>query len=101
LPQREDAEGIAHVDLDDTIREVHGYAKQAAAYGYSKVRGLNIQIATVSTPLAAPVIVRAWLRRGDVASHIGAGRLLAQAITTAREAGVSSRVLCRAGSAYY
>ena len=94
-------DGIAFVDVDDTIREVHGYAKQAAAYGYTRVRGLNIQLATVSTPLAAPVIARARLRRGNVASHTGAGRLLAQAITTARKSGVKGRILCRADSAYY
>jgi len=95
------ADGIAFIDLDDTIREVHGYAKQAAAYGYTRVRGLNIQLATVSTPLAAPVIARARLRRGNTASAAGAGRLLVQAITTARAAGVQGQVLCRADSAYY
>jgi len=94
-------EAIAFVDVDDTIREVHGYAKQAAAFGYSRVRGLNVQLATVSTPSAAPVIARARLRRGNVASHTGAGRMLAQAITTARAAGVKSQILCRADSAYY
>lgn len=94
-------QGMAFIDVDDTIREVHGYAKQAAAYGYSKVRGLNIQLATICTPLAAPVIARARLRRGNVASQTGAGRMLAQAITTARAAGVTSQVLCRADSAYY
>jgi hypothetical protein len=80
-------EPIAFVDVDDTIREVHGYAKQAAAYGYTGVRGLNLQLATISTPATAPVIARARLRRGNTASHTGAGRLLAQAITTARGAG--------------
>ncbi len=95
------AEGVAFVDVDDTIREVHGYAKQAAAYGYTRVRGLNIQLATVSTPLAAPVIARARLRKGSAASAKGAGRLLAQAIGTARSAGVRGRILCRADSAYY
>jgi hypothetical protein len=95
------AEGIAFVDVDDTIREVHGYAKQAAAYGYTGVRGLNVQLATVSTPLAAPVIARARLRKGSTASAKGAGRLLAQAISTARSAGVKGRILCRADSAYY
>ncbi len=94
-------EGVAFIDVDDTIREVHGYAKQAAAYGYTGVRGLNIQLATVSTPLAAPVIARARLRKGSTASAKGAGRLLAQAITTARAAGVRGRILCRADSAYY
>ena len=29
------AEHFAYVDLDDTIREVHGYAKQGAAFGYT------------------------------------------------------------------
>ena len=43
----ESAEGIAFVDVDDTVREVHGHAKQAAAYGYTRVQGLNIQLATV------------------------------------------------------
>lgn len=96
-----DGEGIAFVDVDDTIREVHGYAKQGAAFGYSGVRGLNLQLATISTPLAAPVIARARLRKGNTASHTGAGRLLAQALTTARAAGVTGQVLCRADSAYY
>jgi len=97
----EGAEGIACLDVDDTVREVHGYAKQAAAYGYTGVRGLNIQLATVCTPLAAPVIVRARLRKGSTASAKGAGRLLAQAIGTARNAGVQGQILCRADSAYY
>jgi len=95
------SEGIAFIDVDDTIRQVHGYAKQAAGFGYTGVRGLNVQLAVVSTPLAAPVIARARLRRGNVASHTGAGRLLAQAITTARAAGVTGRILARADSAYY
>jgi hypothetical protein len=97
----ETPEGIAFIDVDDTVREVHGYAKQAAAYGYTRVRGLNIQLATVSTPLAAPVIARARLRRGNTASAAGAGRLLAQAIATARAAGVTGQILARADSAYY
>lgn len=96
-----DVDGVAFLDLDDTVREVHGYAKQGAAFGYSKVRGLNIQLATISTPTAAPVIARARLRKGNTASATGCGRLLAQAITTARAAGVEGRILARADSAYY
>src|SRR4029077_1320363 len=33
--------GPVLVDLDDTVIEVHGYAKQGSGYGYSGVRGLN------------------------------------------------------------
>jgi hypothetical protein len=93
--------GFARIDVDDTVREVHGHAKQGAAFGYTKQRGLNIQLATVSTPLAAPVIARARLRRGNTASAKGAGWMLAQAIATARTAGVRGQILCRADSAYY
>lgn len=64
-PGADTVQGPAFLDVDDTIREVHGYAKQGAAYGYTRVRGLNIQLATVSTALAAPVIARAWLRKGN------------------------------------
>lgn len=96
-----DADVLAFLDVDDTIREVHGYAKQAAAYGYSGVRGLNVALAALSTPCAAPVIARARLRRGNTASAAGAGRLLAQALSTARGAGVTGQILCRADSAYY
>lgn len=96
-----EVDGIAFIDVDDTVREVHGYAKQGAAFGYSKVRGLNIQLATISTPTAAPVIARARLRKGNTASATGAGRMLAQAIKTARAAGVTAKILARADSAYY
>ena len=60
------------IDVDDTIIEVHGYAKQGAGFGYSKVRGLNALLATVSTPSAAPVIVAQRLRKRVV--RVPAGR---------------------------
>ena len=47
------------------------------------------------------MILGARLRRGNVASATGAARMLAQAITTARAAGVTGRILARADSAYY
>lgn len=74
--------GLAFVDLDDTIREVHGYAKQGAGYGYSKVFGLNALIATISTPTSAPVIAECSLRRGATRSGKGAHWHLARALTT-------------------
>lgn len=73
---------LAFVDLDDTIREVHGYAKQGAGFGYSGVRGLNALIATISTPTSAPVIAECSLRRGATRSGKGAHWHLARALTT-------------------
>src|SRR3982751_5512096 len=45
------ADQVSYLDLDDTMRETHGYAKQGAGYGYTKVKGLNA-LAIVSTPTA-------------------------------------------------
>ncbi len=42
-------EALCLVDVDDTIRATHGYAKQGAGFGYSRVKGLNVLLATVST----------------------------------------------------
>jgi hypothetical protein len=42
--------GVVLVDFDDTMRAVHGYAKQGAGYGYSGVKGLNALLACASTP---------------------------------------------------
>jgi hypothetical protein len=72
--------GYVLVDIDDTIIEVHGYAKQGAAFGYSGVRGLNALLATVSTPDTAPVIVAQRLRKGSCGSPRGAARLVADAL---------------------
>src|SRR4051794_10942874 len=41
--------GYGLVDVDDTIIEVHGHAKQGAGFGYSQIRGLNALLATLTT----------------------------------------------------
>src|SRR5215207_3644922 len=103
---------VAYVDIDDTIRATHGYAKQGAGFGYSGVKGLNALIATISTPLAAPVIAATRLRKGSVNSARGAARLVTDALVTARAAGAGGRdgaagrdgaglVLLRADSAFF
>ena len=71
-----DPNGIAFVDVDDTIRQTHGYQKQGVAYGYCKVKGLNAQLATLSSPTCAPVIAGARLRKGNAVSGHGADRLI-------------------------
>src|SRR5664280_82372 len=90
-----------YVDIDDTIKATHGYAKQGAGYGYTGVKGLNALLAIVSTPLSAPVIAATRLRRGGTSSARGAARLVADALVTARACGGSGLVTVRADSAYY
>jgi len=94
-------QAMAFIDVDDTIAQVHGYAKQGAAYGYSKVKGLNAQIAALSSPTCAPVIAAARLRKGNTISGHGAPRLIGDAVSAARAAGVSGQVMVRADSGYY
>ena len=94
-------EEVAYVDLDDTVREVFGYAKQGTGYGYTGVKGLNALLATLSTPLAAPVIAAARLRRGAAFSPRGAARMLAEALPTGRVACAGGLVIVRADSTYY
>ena len=60
----EEQGGYALVDVDDTVVEVHGYAKQGAGFGYNRVRGLNALLATLTTTTSAPVIVAQRLRKG-------------------------------------
>ena len=94
-------QAMAFIDVDDTIRQVHGYAKQGAAYGYSGVKGLNAQIAALSSPTCAPVIAATRLRKGNVISGHGAARLIGDAVSAARSAGVRGQVMVRADSGYY
>ena len=98
-----DTDDRVMVDIDDTIIEVHGYAKQGSGYGYSGVRGLNALLAVVSTTQSAPVIVAQRLRKGSCGSPRGAKRLVADALKTTRALSTpsSQRPLVRADSAFY
>jgi len=92
------------VDVDDTIIEVHGYAKQGAGFGYSGVRGLNALLATVTTTGSAPLVVAQRLRKGSCGSPRGAKRLVADALKTVTKlvgADSGRKPLLRADSAFY
>ncbi len=94
--------GYALLDVDDTIIEVHGHAKQGAGFGYTRVRGLNALLATLATTTAVPVIVAQRLRKGSAASPRGAKRLVGDAVRTARRLlGENRPVLVRMDSAFY
>jgi DDE family transposase len=99
------ADQVTYLDIDDTIRETHGYAKQGAGYGYTGVKGLNALVATASTPLSAPVIAATRLRKGATNSAKGAFRLISDALSTVRQAGAGTGtdavITVRADSAYY
>jgi hypothetical protein len=95
-----DVEDRVMVDIDDTIIEVHGYAKQGSGYGYSGVRGLNALLATVSAKGSAPMVVAQRLRKGSCGSPRGASRLVADALKTVASL-TQVTPLVRADSAFY
>lgn len=102
------ADQMAYVDIDALLRRVSGHAKQGARFGHAKVggyavllRGLSPLVATLSTPLAAPVVAATRLRNGAASSVKGAASLLTEALSTARAAGATGQVLVRADSQFY
>lgn len=100
LPSLLGSSSMVFLDLDDTIRQTHGYAKQGAAYGYSKVKGLNAIIAAVSTDHTLPVIVEAGLRKGNARSGDSAEWYASRALNTIGKIAPDRQVLARADSAF-
>ncbi len=101
------ADAGAFIDIDSLLRPVYGHAQQGASYGHTKIagkqvlrKGLSPLAATISTDTAAPVIAGMRLRAGRAGSGKGAARMVAQAIATARAAGVTGQILVRGDSAY-
>jgi hypothetical protein len=101
-------DAVAFLDIDSMQKRVYGHQKQGAAFGHTKiggksllVRGLNALAATISTPLAAPVIATTRLRGGSAASCRGAASFATAAVHTARAAGCGGTLVARADSAFY
>ncbi len=95
------------IDIDSLLRPVYGHAKQGASYGHTKIagkqilrKGLSPLATTISTPGCAPVIAGFRLRAGRANSGKGAGRMIAQAISTARAISADTTILVRGDSAY-
>ena len=102
------ADVLAFIDIDSMQKRVYGHAKQGAKFGHAKiqgksvlVRGLNALAATISTPIAAPVIAATRLRGGNAASARGAASMAVQAIGAARDCGCTGMIIVRMDTAYY
>jgi hypothetical protein len=102
------ADVLTFVDIDSMLRRVYGKQKQGIGFGHAKVggynvwlRGYNPLIATLSTPLSAPVIAATRLRSGNTGSSRGAASMIAETVTTARSCGATGEIVVRADSAFY
>jgi hypothetical protein len=102
------ADVLTFVDVDSILRRVYGKQKQGVGFGHTKVGGYNVWlrgyhplVATICTPLCAPVVAATRLRAGNAGSARGAAWLIAEAIRTARACGASGEIVVRADSAFY
>ena len=106
LAQRVDllpgADQVVFVDMDSTHRQVYGYHKDGAAVGRHKgKKTLHPLFATVSTPIARPVMAGIRLRKGKSADVRGAARFLAETLTVVRRIAPTATILVRADSKFY
>ncbi len=84
------------LDLDSTICEVHGKAKQGAAYGYTRVLGYHPLVATRAD---TGEVLHARLRKGS--SLRGHKRFVEELVARVRRAGARGPLTLRADSAFW
>jgi hypothetical protein len=86
------------LDLDSTICEVHGHAKQGAAYGYTKKLGYHPLVA-VRADTAEIVFSR--MRKGSAGSSRGVNRFVDELAGVLRRADAHGPVTVRADSGFW
>ena len=86
------------IDVDSTVCQTYGTAKQGARFGYTKVRGYHPLLATLA---ATGEVLHARMRGGNAGSARGAGTFARETIRRVRDAGVTGALTIRADSAFY
>jgi hypothetical protein len=86
------------IDIDSTICEVHGYAKQGAAYGYTRQLGLHPLVATRAE---TGEVLHARMRKGSAGSGRGAQRFVRETVGRVRRAGATGKLTIRADSGFW
>jgi Transposase DDE domain group 1 len=89
-------EASVTIDLDSTICEVHGKAKQGAAYGYTKVFGYHPLLATRAD---TGEVLHARLRKGS--SQRGHKRFVEELIARVRRAGATGALTVRGDAGFF
>ena len=87
------------IDLDSTICETYGLAKQGATgFTYNHVRGYHPLLAVAA---GTGDVLHARLRAGNATSGRGAGHFLVETISRLRAAGATGEITVRADSGFY
>lgn len=84
------------IDMDSTICEVHGKAKQGAAYGYTKVLGYHPLVATWAS---TGEVLHARMRKGS--SQRGHKRFIQELVVRVRRSGASGPLVMRADAGFF
>jgi len=90
--------GPLTIDVDSTVCQTYGLAKQGCRFGYTKVRGLHPLLATIA---ATGEVAHSRMRGGDAGSARGAASFVAETISRVRAAGATGELTVRADSAFY
>ena len=86
------------VDVDSTICETYGLAKQGGVFGHTKVRGYHPLVAAIA---GTGDVVHCRLRGGNANSGRGAKSFLTETFNRIRAAGATGPVTLRADSGFY
>ncbi len=86
------------IDVDSTVCEVHGYAKQGAAYGYTRQLGLHPIMATRAD---TGEVLHTRMRKGSANTMRGAQRFVRETVARIRRAGATGQLTLRADSGFW
>ena len=86
------------IDVDSTICDVHGKAKQGAAYGYTKTLGYHPLLAT---RVDTGEVLHARMRKGSANTQRGVQRFTTEVVARLRRAGASGPLTVRADAGFY
>ena len=86
------------MDVDSTICETYGLAKQGGVFGHTKVRGYHPLLAAIA---GTGDVVHTRLRGGNANSGRGAGGFLTETFNRIRAAGATGPLTLRADSGFY
>jgi hypothetical protein len=86
------------VDVDSTICEVDGHAKQGAGFGYTKKLGYHPILATRAD---TGEVLHARLRKGAANTQRGAKRFIEELVARVRRAGATGELVMRFDSGFW
>jgi hypothetical protein len=86
------------IDVDSTICETYGLAKQGGVFGHTNVRGYHPLLAAVA---GTSDVVHSRLRGGNANSGRGAKSFLTETFNRVRAAGATGPMTLRADSGFY